>query len=218
MDTALFDASLSRDVLDGALAFARDVARRRRPPEVAQEGWRCRRRRFRRAARFFQSAREPSPKVSQRAFLRRASALTRSPGRRATCRSNEVFALERRLFLELMQSTESSGLRHTVFAERAATASIPDVTGYVNGSIRCARSGHGFRHDGRRHRDELPIGGNSGCHFEMDPAALDRGVAMMPAQLGSGAGKVGCTRRAGRTARGAAEADTRFQRSRGADW
>ena len=63
-------------------------------------------------------------------------------------------ALERKFFVELVQSSESKALRHVFFAERAASK-IPDVPDET--PTRSDRQGgrYRFRHDGRRHRDEF---------------------------------------------------------------
>ncbi|HEU5135773.1 MAG TPA: 3-hydroxyacyl-CoA dehydrogenase NAD-binding domain-containing protein [Steroidobacteraceae bacterium] len=92
----------------------------------------------------------------------------------------EGAAIERRLFLELMQTPESQGLRHSFFAERAAgkVADIPESTP-LRPLTRAAVIGAGT------------MGGGIAICFlnagiptwllETDQAALDRGVARITA-------------------------------------
>ncbi len=118
-----------------------------------------------------------------------------------------------RLFIELVQSPESKALRHAFFAERAA-AKIPDVPEDTpTRPIRTAAV-HRLRHDGRRHRDELCQRRHPGHGLRKGPGSARSRAGNLPAQLGSDGKERTHDGRRGRTARGTAEADARFQRHR----
>ena len=119
-DTALLDGVVDDNVLDAALAFARGIVAgagaRKRLRDVAVV--------YPNADAYFQFARNtvtamarhyPAPRKCVDAIAA-AVALPFEEGLR----------LERRLFLELVQTPESRALRHAFFAERAA-AHIPGV-------------------------------------------------------------------------------------------
>jgi 3-hydroxyacyl-CoA dehydrogenase len=119
-DTRLFDAIVDGDLLEGALAFARQAIAERRPAtrvrDIAIDSPE--------AANLIQSARDkvaieakhyPAPQKC----IDAVAAAVAMP-------FDEGLSFERRLFLELVQSPESRALRHAFFAERAA-ARIPDV-------------------------------------------------------------------------------------------
>ena len=119
-DTALFDAIIDGDLLEGALVFARKIVIGYRPTKRVRDiAIDCPD-----AARLFQSARNkaeveakhfPAP---QRCIDAVAAAVSMP--------FEDGLRFERELFLQLLQSPESRALRHAFFAERAA-ARIPDV-------------------------------------------------------------------------------------------
>jgi 3-hydroxyacyl-CoA dehydrogenase len=115
--TALVDAMIDGDPLEGAIRFALEIADRRPLP-------RLRERKVEAPAGFFEAARAQAAKQArgQAAPLRCVDAVEAS----AAKPFEEGIAYERSLFLALMASPESRALRHAFFAERAA-AKIPDV-------------------------------------------------------------------------------------------
>jgi len=117
--TALFDAMIEGDLLEGALAFAGKVAdarplKRVRDIKLALPN----------AEGFFQFARNTVGAAAKNfpAPLKCVDAVAAA----VALPFEEGMRLERELFLQLMQSSESRALRHAFFAERAA-AKIPDV-------------------------------------------------------------------------------------------
>ncbi len=117
--TRLFDAMLDGDLLEGAVAFAAKVAGIRPLPRVRDLPLADPR-----APAFLGFARNTVAAVSKG---------YPAPGKvvdavEAACTKGfeEGLAVERRLFVELMQTPESRALRHAFFAERAASK-IPDV-------------------------------------------------------------------------------------------
>jgi 3-hydroxyacyl-CoA dehydrogenase len=117
--TGLFDEIVGGDLLQGALAFAAKVADRRPLPLVRDR-----------------EVQHPDPE----AFLQfaRTSVAAASKGLPAPLKCvdavaasvikpfEEGRALERELFVQLVQTSQSKALRHAFFAERAASK-IPDV-------------------------------------------------------------------------------------------
>lgn len=112
--TALFDALLDGDLLGGAVAFAGTLS-----PEKSLRLLRDLRIDYPNAEGFFQFARNavgsaskgyPAPLKSIEAV---AAAVSKS--------FEEGLTIERELFQQLMQTTESKALRHAFFAERAAS-------------------------------------------------------------------------------------------------
>src|SRR5262245_33504158 len=117
--TALFDEIVDGDLLAGALAFAGKIAdlrplKRARDIKVSLPN----------AEGFFQFARNTIGALARNypAPLKCVDAVAAA----VALTFDEGVALERELFLQLMQSPESRALRHAFFAERAA-AKIPDV-------------------------------------------------------------------------------------------
>jgi 3-hydroxyacyl-CoA dehydrogenase len=115
--TALVDAMVDGELLEGAIRFAREIADKRPLP-------RLRERKVEAFPGLFDAARARVRKEArgQAAPLRCVDAIEAS----ATKTFDEGIAFERSLFLALMASPESRALRHAFFAERAA-AKIPDV-------------------------------------------------------------------------------------------
>ena len=118
-DTALVDRIVEGDLLQGAVAFAREVADRRPLPRVrdrpAVEP---------NAEAFFQFARNTVAAVAKNfpapgKCVDAVAAAVSKP-------FDEGLKYERELFLQLVQSPESRALRHAFFGERAASK-IPDV-------------------------------------------------------------------------------------------
>jgi 3-hydroxyacyl-CoA dehydrogenase len=117
--TALFDAMIEGDLLEGALAFAGKVAdarplKRVRDIKLALPN----------AEGFFQFARNTVGAAAKNfpAPLKCVDAVAAA----VALPFDEGMRLERELFVQLMQSSESRALRHAFFAERAA-AKIPYV-------------------------------------------------------------------------------------------
>jgi 3-hydroxyacyl-CoA dehydrogenase len=128
--TRLFDRMIDGDLLDGALAFAREVAGARPLPRVRDL---------------------EVESVTVESFLEWANNSLTAEAKnlpaplacveavRAALGDFEAgLLLERELFMKLMQSPESAALRHAFFAERAA-GKIPDVPADTKvREVRCA--------------------------------------------------------------------------------
>jgi 3-hydroxyacyl-CoA dehydrogenase len=118
--TALFDAMIEGDLLEGAIGFARGVvAEGRGLPKV-----RDRKLEHEDAAAFLQFARNTVAAVARdypapARCVEAVAAAVNKP-------FDEAMRLERTYFLELLQTPESRALRHAFFGERAASK-IPDV-------------------------------------------------------------------------------------------
>lgn len=119
-DTALLDKVVETDVVDAAIAFAKEVVaqnlplKRVRDIEISPEG----------AREILDAAREKleNGKKGQIAPLKCLDAVQAS----VFMSFDEGLKYERELFLQLMSSPESAAMRHIFSAERAATK-IPDV-------------------------------------------------------------------------------------------
>jgi 3-hydroxyacyl-CoA dehydrogenase len=117
--TKLFDQMIDGDLMQGAIAFANQVADARPLPKVRNiridypnyEGFL----QFSRNTVKAMAGPYPAPLKCVEAV---AAAVTK--------KFDEGLKTERELFLELVQTTESKALRHSFFAERAASK-IPDV-------------------------------------------------------------------------------------------
>ncbi len=117
--TRLFDRMVEGDVVDGAIAFAKEIADRKPLPKIRDIKID-----FPRHEGFFGFARNtvaavaknyPAPKKCVDAV---EAAVTK--------RFDDGIAFERECFVELVQTPESKALRHAFFGERAASK-IPDV-------------------------------------------------------------------------------------------
>ena len=168
-DTALFDAVIDGNVLDAALAFARDVVAggcgRKRLRDVAID--------YPNADALFQFARNAIAAVSKH-FPAPRKCIDAVAGAVAMP-FDDGLRNERRLFLELMQTPESRALRHMFLAERAATriAGVADTTP-VRRIERVAVVGAGTMGSGiaiNFLNAGLPV-----TLVETSTAALDRGV------------------------------------------
>jgi 3-hydroxyacyl-CoA dehydrogenase len=117
--TALFDEIVTGDLLEGALAFAREVAGTRPLPRV-----RDRKAALPEAEAFFQFARNTVAAMAKNypAPLKCVDAVEAA----VTKPFDAGLKYERDLFVELIQTPESRALRHAFFGERAASK-IPDV-------------------------------------------------------------------------------------------
>ena len=117
-DTALIDRIIEGELLSGALQFAQQIAPRRPLPLL-----RALPVRYAQPDAFLQFSRN-----TVRAVARNLPAPLAALDAIAAALGDFEAGLkkERELFLQLMQSPESAGLRHAFFAERAA-ARIPDV-------------------------------------------------------------------------------------------
>ena len=173
-DTALFDAVIDGNVLDAALAFARDVVAggrgRKRLRDVAID--------YPNADALFQFARNAIAAVSKH-FPAPRKCIDAVAGAVAM-RFDDGLRNERRLFLELMQTPESRALRHMFLAERAATriAGVADTTA-VRRIERVAVIGAGTMGSGIAMRflsSGFPV-----ALLETNAGALDRGVAAIRA-------------------------------------
>ncbi len=118
--TALFDAMLDGDVLEGALAFARQVVAERRPLKRVRDI----RIDFPDADAFFQFARTSVAAIAKNypAPLKCIDAVAAA----VSLPFDEGLRRERELFSILVESPESKALRHAFFAERAA-GKIPGI-------------------------------------------------------------------------------------------
>ncbi len=118
-DTQLFDRIIDGDLLQHALSLARDIAAQRPLPLV-----RALRVEHPEADSFLQAARQRVSATSTHypAPVRCIAALEAAVHKDF----DEGLAIERDLFLELVETPESKALRHAFFAERAA-GKIPDV-------------------------------------------------------------------------------------------
>ena len=118
--TELIDRIVDGDFVEGAIAFAREVAAERRAPKLARNFTAS----HSEAAALFADAREKARArdPNLQAPLRCVDAVEAA----ATRPFDEGLRYERDVFLQLMQSSESRAMRHAFFAERAA-AKIADV-------------------------------------------------------------------------------------------
>jgi len=118
--TALFDAFLEGDLLAGAVAFAEKAVAEGRKPVLVRD----RKAEHPDPEAFFGFARNTVAAVAKGypAPLRCVEAVAASVSKPF----EEGLALERELFVQLIQTPESKALRHAFFAERAASK-IPDV-------------------------------------------------------------------------------------------
>ena len=118
--TRIFDAIVDGDLLEGALAFARRIVAEARPSvRVRDLEIDCPD-----AAGIFQAARDKAS-VEAKGFPAPQKCID-AVAAAVALPFDDGLRVERQLFLELVQSTESRALRHAFFAERAA-ARIPDV-------------------------------------------------------------------------------------------
>ena len=118
--TALFDAVIEGDFVEGALAFARKVADAKAPLKRLRDV----RLEHPDADAFFQFARNSASAAAKglTAPVKCVDAVAASVSKPF----DEGLRTERDIFVQLMQSTESKALRHAFFAERAASK-IADV-------------------------------------------------------------------------------------------
>ena len=195
-DTPLFDALVDENVLEAALAFARDVVAggrgRKRLRDVEID--------YPNAEALFQFARNSIAAVSKH-FPAPRKCIDAVAGAVAMP-FDDGLRNERRLFLELMQTPESRALRHAFFAERAATriAGVSEATP-LRRVERVAVIGAGT------------MGGGIAMNFlsagipvallEMNAGALDRGVTSIRANYENSA-------RRGRIARESIAQSMRF--------
>jgi 3-hydroxyacyl-CoA dehydrogenase len=119
-ETALFDEMIEGDLLKGALAFAGKIVAEARPLKRVRDIKPS----LPNAEGFFQFARNTVGAVAKNypAPLKCIDAVAAA----VALPFEEGLRVERELFLQLMQSSESRALRHAFFAERAASK-IPDV-------------------------------------------------------------------------------------------
>jgi 3-hydroxyacyl-CoA dehydrogenase len=117
--TKLFDQMITGDLLEGAMAFARQVADARPLPKVRDIKIQ-----YPNADGYLQFARNTVRTVAGPfpAPLKCVEAVAAAVSKEF----DDGLKVERDLFLELVQTTESKALRHAFFGERAASK-IPDV-------------------------------------------------------------------------------------------
>ena len=117
--TKLFDQVITGDLLEGAMAFARQVADARPLPKVRDIKIQ-----YPNADGYLQFARNTVRTVAGPfpAPLKCVEAVAAAVSKKF----DDGLKVERDLFLELVQTTESKALRHAFFGERAASK-IPDV-------------------------------------------------------------------------------------------
>jgi 3-hydroxyacyl-CoA dehydrogenase len=115
----LFDRVITGDLMEGAIAFAHEIAAARPLPLV--RNLKCT---HPNADAYFQFTRNTVGAMSKNfpAPLRCIDAVAAA----VSGKIDAGLAVERKLFVELMQTSESKALRHAFFAERA-TSKIPDV-------------------------------------------------------------------------------------------
>jgi 3-hydroxyacyl-CoA dehydrogenase len=115
----LFDRVITGDLMEGAIAFAHEIAAVRPLPLV--RNLKCT---HPNADAYFQFTRNTVGAMSKNfpAPLRCIDAVAAAVNQKI----DAGLAFERKLFIELMQTSESKALRHAFFAERA-TSKIPDV-------------------------------------------------------------------------------------------
>jgi len=118
-DTALFNEIIAGDLLQGALAFAAKVADARPLPKVRDIKIN-----YPNYEAFLQFSRNTVKAMSgpYPAPLQCVEAVAAA----VTMKFDDGIAFERKLFVDLVQSTESKALRHAFFGERAASK-LPDV-------------------------------------------------------------------------------------------
>ena len=176
-DTALFDAVIDGNVLDAALAFARDVVAGGRG---AQAVARCRDRLSER--RRFVPVRPQRHRRGLEALSCSAQVHRRGRRRRWRCRSTTVFVTSGGCSSNSMQTPESRALRHMFFAERAATriAGVADTTP-VRRIERVAVIGAGTMGSGIAM--SFLSAGFPVALLEMNAGALDRGRGDDPREL-----------------------------------
>ena len=204
--TGLVERIVDADSLDGALAFAQEVAARESHPKLRDRT----------------VALPPGADAAALFAAARAQVATQARGLPAplkcidaveaavTLPFDEGLAFERGALLELVQSPESKALRHAFFAERAA-AKIPDVPEDTpTRAIRTAAIiGAGT------------MGGGIAMNFanagipvtvlEKEQDALDRGLATLRRNYGSDREEGPHDAGGGRPAHGAAAADARLR-------
>ena len=172
--TALLDAVVEEDVLDAALALARKVVAdgspRQRLRDVAID--------YPNADAFFQFARNTVAATAAR-FPAPRKCVDAVAGA-VTMPFDEGLRNERRLFLELLASSESRALRHAFFAERAAArvSGVPDTTP-VRAIARVAIVGAGTMGGGIAM--SFLSAGIPVALLETSAGALDRGVTTLRA-------------------------------------
>jgi 3-hydroxyacyl-CoA dehydrogenase len=168
--TALLDAVVDEDVVEAAVSLARRVVSERLPHkrlrDVALD--------YPNAEAYFQFARNTVKAMAR--HLPAPAKCVDAVQAAASMPFEQGLALERRLFLELVQTPESRALRHAFFAERAAARveGVSDATS-VRPVGRVAVIGGGTMGGGIAMcfaSAGLPV-----TLVESDDAALERGVA-----------------------------------------
>ena len=169
----LVSSLVANTSFDGVLEFANGIARKakhsrlREQPATLPDG--------QAADSFFNAAREQIAKRSRGlpAPMRCIEAVEAS----VKLPFEQGIALERKFFVELVQSSESKALRHVFFAERAASK-IPDVPDQTPARAIKQAAVIGFGTMGGGIAMSLANAGIPVTVFEKDQAALDRGLAM----------------------------------------
>ncbi len=175
--TALKNGLVSRKVsntsFEGVLEFANEVARKNKHPRLREQSAALTPGQDRDA--FFKTAKDQTAKRSRGlpAPMRCIEAVEAA----VTLPFAQGLALERKFFVELVQSSESKALRHVFFAERAASK-IPDVPEETRTRPIGTAAVIGFGTMGGGIAMSFVNSGIPVTVFEKDQAALNRGIAM----------------------------------------
>jgi 3-hydroxyacyl-CoA dehydrogenase len=164
---------VSNTSFDGVLQFASETARSSKHPKLRDQSATLSDGQA--ADAFFAAARAQTAKHSRGlpAPIRCVEAVEAA----VKLPFEQGLALERKFFIELVQSSESKALRHAFFAERAA-AKIPDVPADTRTRAINRAAVVGFGTMGGGIAMSFANAGIPVTVFEKDQAALDRGLAM----------------------------------------
>ena len=174
--TALFDAIVEGDLLEGALAFARQCRRGKAPLKRVRDI----RITLPDAEAFFQFARNSVGALAKNfpAPLKCVDAVAAA----VSMPFDEGLRYERELFTQLVLTPESRALRHAFFAERAATK-VPGIGVRYRAAQGRTRRRHRRRYDGRRHRDEFPERRRAGDDPGDEAGGAGQGACDHPPEL-----------------------------------
>ena len=173
LKNGLVSRKVSNTSFEGVLEFASEVTRKNKHPKLREQS----------AAlpvgqdrdTFFKAAKEQTAKRTRGlpAPVRCIEAIEAA----VTLPFEQGLALERKFFVELMQSSESMALRHVFFAERAASK-VPDVPEETPTRPIGKAAVIGFGTMGGGIAMSFVNSGIPVTVFEKDQAALDRGLSM----------------------------------------
>jgi 3-hydroxyacyl-CoA dehydrogenase len=169
----LIERIVDKISFDGVLAFARQIARKAKHPKLREHSSALPA--GQNAETFFSAAR--AQVVKQGRGLPAPSRCVEAVEAAVRLPFGEGLALERKFFLELVQSAESKALRHVFFAERAASK-IPDVPDDTPTRAVKRAAVIGFGTMGGGIAMSFANAGIPVTVYEKDQAALDRGLAI----------------------------------------